>query len=230
MPDWSLLCHVHVPLTSGPLCHHMLGTYYVMYCITVTLHVYCFTDTLGHYTVIHECETPLLRARVSSLHGYCSSLDMILHLPLLGYTDILHGLLLHIYVSLVHGLSHVILLVVIIVTWILGISLLHMHVWFLYSCHMDPRSYYMYYCAMISSSCYMIVSYYWYGYSRYWTWELLICDMWNSTFIVPVSRYIVPVSRYIVLCYQQSSCPVIMLHISCTIFVLVTLCTWHIRS
>ena len=59
-----------------------------------------------------------------------------------------------------HGLPHVILLIVIIVTWILGISLLHMHVWLLYSCHMDPRSYYMYYCAMLPYSCYMIVSCY----------------------------------------------------------------------
>jgi len=84
---------------------------------------------------------------------------------------------------------------------------------------------------------YMIISCYRYGYSRYWTWELLICDMWTSTSIVPVilfllycSRYIVPDSRYIVLCYQQSSGPVIMLPVSCTVFVLVTLYTWHIRS
>ena len=44
------------------------------------------------------------------------------------------------------------------------------------------------------------------------------------------SCYIVPVSRYIVLCYQQSSGPVIMLPVSCTVLVLVTLYTWHIRS
>ena len=86
----------------------------------------------------------------------------------------------------------------------LGISLLHMHIWFFYSGYMDPCSYYMYYCAMLPYSCYMIVSRYWYsysrywihvscywyGYSRYWTWELLICYMWTSTSIVPVSRYI----------------------------------------
>ena len=41
----------------------------------------------------------------------------------------------------------------------------------------------------------------WYWYSRYWIHELLICDMWNPTSIVPVSRYIV-------LCYHQSSGPV----------------------
>jgi len=47
----------------------------------------------------------------------------------------------------------------------------------------------------------------------------------NPISIVPVSRYIVPVSRYIVLCYQQNSGPVIMLPVSCTVFVLVTLYT-----
>jgi len=31
------------------------------------------------------------------------------------------------------------------------------------------------------------------------------------------------VSRYLVLCYQQSSCPVIMLHVPCTVLVLATL-------
>ena len=106
----------------------------------------------------------------------------------------------------------------------LGISLLHMHIWFLYSGHMDPCFYYMYYCAMFPYSCYMIISCYWYGYSHYWTWELLICDMWTSTSIDLVIlfplycfRYIVPDSCYIVLCYQQSSGPVIMLPVSCTV-------------
>jgi len=36
-----------------------------------------------------------------------------------------------------------------------------------------------------------------------------------SRFLLYCSRYIVPVSRYIVLCYQQSSGPVIMLPVSC---------------
>ena len=92
---------------------------------------------------------------------------------------------------------------------------------------------------LVTGYCY---SCYWYGYSRYWTWELLICDMWNPTYIVPVISFLVilfpfPVilfllycSRYIVLCYQQSSGPVIMLPVSCTVFVLVTLYTWYIRS
>ena len=43
-------------------------------------------------------------------------------------------------------------------------------------------------------------------YSRYWIHELLICDMWNPTSIVPVFRYHV-------LCDQQSSCHVIVLHV-----------------
>ena len=126
---------------------------------------------------------------------------------------------------------------VIIITGILGISLLHVPTWFNYSYHMDHRAYYMYYCSMLSYSCYMIVSCYWYGYSRYWTWELLICDMWNPTTIVPVilfpwycSRFPLYCSRYIVLCYQQSSGPIIMLPVSCTVVVLVTLFTWYNRS
>ena len=144
-------------------------------------------------------------------------------------------LLSHVHISPLHILWHVTLLcrihippiyrcttsrntvipyIVIIVTWILGISLLHMHVWFIYSCHMDSRSYYMYYFSMLSPySCYIIVSRYWYYYSHYWTHELLICDVWNPTSIVPVSRY--PV-----LCYQLSSGHVIMLHVPCTVLVL----------
>jgi len=46
-----------------------------------------------------------------------------------------------------------------------------------------------------------------------------------SRFPLYCSRYIVPVSRYIVLRYQQSSGPVIMLPVSCTVVVLVTLYT-----
>ena len=84
---WTLWCHVSSQLRS--LGHHMLGHYDVMYHITVTLHVYCSTDTLGHYTVtIHECETQLCHALVSSLHGYCSSLDI--HWPLLWHVLGIH--------------------------------------------------------------------------------------------------------------------------------------------
>ena len=65
------------------------------------------------------------------------------------------------------------------------------------------------------------------GHESYW---YAICGIPHLLFPLYCSRYIVPVSRYIVLCYQQSSGPVIMLPISCTVFVLVTLYTWHIRS
>jgi len=46
-----------------------------------------------------------------------------------------------------------------------------------------------------------------------------------SRFPLYCSCYIVPVPRYIVLCYQQSSGPVIMLPVSCIVLVLVTLYT-----
>ena len=108
---------------------------------------------------------------------------------------------------------------VILVTWILGISLhgllhfilawtsyafmscLHVTVThpvlFLFPCHIDHRAYYMYYCSMLPYSCYMIVSWYWYGYSHYWTWELLICNMWDGIphllFPFPVILFLFPV-------------------------------------
>jgi len=66
--------------------------------------------------------------------------------------------------------------------------------------------------------------------SRYWTCELLICNMWNPTSIVPVSRYIVPVSRYNVLCYQQSSGPIIMLPVSCTVICILLHCILDIAD
>jgi len=154
-------------------------------------------------------------------------------------------------------------MIIIIITWMLDTPLSHLHpsllhmlttrvytyVLFPSSCHMNHRAYYMYYCfhdnpVFLLYACFPwlillcplldIVSCYWYGYPRYWTWELLVCDMWNPTSIVPVSRYIVLVilfplycSRFPLycLCYQPSSCPVITLPVSCTAIVLVTLYT-----
>ena len=89
--------------------------------------------------------------------------------------------------------------------YILHVLLCHVTVFMLYDWGplwilLDTRSCYMYYCSMLLYSCYMIVSWYWYGYSRYWTWELLICYMWTSTSIDPVSRYIVPVILILLSC------------------------------
>ena len=80
-----------------------------------------------------------------------------------------------------------------------------MHVFVLSSFHMDHRAYYMYYCSMFPYSCYMIVLCYWYGYSRYWTWELLICDMWNPTSIVPVILFPLYCSRFPLYCSMLST-------------------------
>ena len=46
---------------------------------------------------------------------------------------------------------------------------------------------------------------------------LILFPWYCSQFPLYCSCYIVPVSRYIVLCYQQSSGPVIMLPVSCTV-------------
>ena len=68
------------------------------------------------------------------------------------------------------------------------------------------------------------------------TWLFLVTDNY-----IPVTRYVsswyamcgishllFPVSRHLILCYQHSSCPVIMLHVSCTVLVLATLYTLNI--
>jgi len=112
-------------------------------------------------------------------HGYTSSLDTIISYIDIIVTWMLKTLFSHVHTSLWHMLT----------------TQVYMHVLFLSSCYMTHRAYYTDYCSMLPYQCYMIIFGYWYGYSRYWTcywtWELLICDMWNSTSIVPVSRYIV---------------------------------------
>ena len=77
---------------------------------------------------------------------------------------------------------------------------LHMPVLFLSSCHMDHHTYYMYYYFMFPYSWYMIVTCYWYGYSCYWTCELLICDMWEAHIYCSRSRYIVHVILFMLYC------------------------------
>jgi len=61
-------------------------------------------------------------------------------------------------------------------------------------------------------SCYMIVSRYWYWYSRYWTCELLINDGWNPTSLVfhfPLSCFMLStelMSCYRVTCNMHCTC------------------------
>ena len=112
----------------------------------------------------------------------------------------------------------------------LDISLLHMHAWFLHSYHMDPCTYCMYDYSRLSP---FILHVLLCRYHIHVIWLFPVTDMdiavtghescWYAICGNPTS--IVPVSRYIVLCYQQSSGPVIMLPVSCTVFVPVTLYT-----
>ena len=116
-------------------------------------------------------------------------------------------------------------------------SLLHMRVLFLCSCHMDHHSYCMSYCCM-----YIPV------FLLHDCFPLLIClllDTWavdmrcvklSATWIsatgatsrIPHLLYIV--SRYLVSWYQQSSYPIIVLIVPCSILVLTTLCTLNIMN
>ena len=84
------------------------------------------------------------------------------------YTDMFHGLLLHIYVPLVHGYTHsrntAFYIIVIIVTWMLGTQLCHvytslfrMYILFLYSCHMDHCLYCMYIQVFLLHDCFPLL-------------------------------------------------------------------------
>ena len=76
----------------------------------------------------------------------------------------------------------------------------YMHVWFLYSWYMDPRSYYMYYCSMFPYSWYMIVSCYWYGFTDtgHESCWYAICGI--PHLLLYCSRYIVPIILFSLYC------------------------------
>ena len=134
------------------------------------------------YMYYYEDITRLMATRICT--AYCMSYDCDDR-----YMDSgTHGC--HVYIALLH--VHV-MLTYHCYTCMSYFPVTHVYMVSLYSCHMDHHAYYMYYRSVFPYSWYMIVSCYcyWYGYSRYWTWELLRCDMWTSTSIVPVSRYIV---------------------------------------
>jgi len=162
-------------------------------------HYYTDTDTLP--LLLHVIESPV--------RGYVNTVDTI--------TWILCTLLFLIHVPLVHGYTNsqtiVISYIVIIVTWMLDTqlyhvytSLSHMHVLFLYSCHMDHRSYYMsYYCMYIHvfllHDCFPLLD--------TWAVDMRCVELsatWISateaTFKIPHLLYIV--SHYLVSWYQQS--------------------------
>ena len=132
-----------------------------------------------------------------------SSLDIVLHSTLTAViactiTEILHGLLLHIYVPLVHGYTNArITAFHILLSSLHGFSAYHCHTC-MYGFSILVRWIIVQIACLIVAcilmySCYMIVSryFYWYDcywYSRYWIHEPLICDVWNLTSNVPVSR------------------------------------------
>ena len=91
-----------------------------------------------------------------------------------------------------HGLPHFILLLTIMsclhitVTHVchVYISLLHMHVWFLYSCHMDPCSYYMYsYSMLFLYACFMIA---WFPLLDTWAVDMQCVEFHSYCFPFPI--------------------------------------------
>ena len=110
-----------------------------------------------------------------------------------------------------HGLPHFILLLPLCHV---SISLLHMHVWFLSSCHMDPRSYYMY--SMLLYSCYMIVSL-----LLIWIFPLLdmrAVDMRYVEFHIYCSCFPLYCSRFPLYCSKLSTELRSCYHVTCIMY------------
>jgi len=134
------------------------------------------------YTILHVPQLFLIH--VPPIYRYTNSLDTVISYIGIIIIWILGTQLYHVHTSLLHMFT----------------APVYMHVLCLYSCHMDHRSYYKYYCAMLSLySCYMIIA-------RYWTCELLICDVWNSTsicFPFPVILFLAINKAHVLLsCYM----------------------------
>ena len=109
-----------------------------------------YTDTVVHWTWYYFIHWPLL-LYVLVIHRYVTRIIAT-----------------HIYVPLVHGYTNsrntAFHIIVIIVTWMLGTqlchgytSLLHMHVLFLYSCHMDHCLYCMYIQVFLLHDCFPLL-------------------------------------------------------------------------
>jgi len=168
--------------------HHDLG---ILSHGTLLSHVYVSPLHIYYYTTL------IFLIQVPPIHRYTNSLDTLISYIDIIVTWMLDTHLYHDHTSLLH----------------MFIAPVYMHVLFLYSCHMDHRSYYMYYYSMLSLySCYMIVFRYWYWYSSYLIYELLICNVWNPTSIVfrfPLSCFTLSTelrSCYHVTCTMPSTC------------------------
>ena len=113
----------------------------------------------------------MLHISLPLVHRYTNARHVAFHIIVIIVTWMLHTLLSHVHASLWHTFT----------------TRVYMHVLFFTYYHMTHRAYYLDYCSMLLYSCYVIVSCYWYGYSGYWTCELLICDVW-----VPVTDMDIP--------------------------------------
>ena len=111
-------------------------------------------------------------------------------------------------------------------------SLVYIRWLFLYYCYTDHCSYYM----DIPVFFYMTISCYWYrnnipvtGYK--WCWYAMCetkCHMDLSHRASRIPPLLFFVFRYLVSWYQQSSCHIIILHVTCTVIVPDTLCSLNI--
>ena len=216
-----------------------------MCCHDCRHHIYMYlyhryTDTLVHWILLFSsCNTV---ARIYYHTGHCHFIYVSLlyrscytrHYSFMfmyhWYTDTLLHLILcfHIFVSSLHGYS--------IYRYIKFIqpcykdSLVHMHWLFLLSCRMGHYSYYMNYCYMYIHTfplhdCFSLLD--------MWVVDMRCVEL-STTWIQAmgvtsrIPHLLFSIFCYLVLCYQQSSCPGIVLNVPWTVLVLDTLCSLNI--
>jgi len=148
-----------------------------------------------HRDIIRMIATHLCSTRTQiSLHGYCSSPYMILVTNHCYYMYMLHR-----YYDPSHYLHQF------TDTRYTGITATYTHRTSVHACvgsiFLSYGSPCILHVFLFHVPVFMLYDWFllqWCGYSRYWTWELLICDMWTSTSIVPVILFLLYCSRYIV--------------------------------
>ena len=158
---------------------------YIYHSSQILLHVHWYMDTLIYYTLslLHRYSTPLFHELISQLHGHCSSIDKY-H----WYTDTLvhWTLLFHLFVlqitlrcyTCTSGTCITIaqVLYTIITCTCRMDSLVYMLWLFMYSC-CNGLLFLLHDYACIPVTWLYPVILIWY--SCYWTYELLMCDVWN---------------------------------------------------
>ena len=146
-----------------------------------------------------------LHVLVLALHEYSRTRDTVITCAYLWYWI----LLVHVLVDLLHYAS-----IWLFYSYLLSHRFTFMHAMLVFVFSLSWTLFILYGLLLHEYSCILV------------TWLFSVTDIdilvtrhvsyWYA--ICGIPHLLFPVSRYLVLCYQQSSCPIIMLHVPCTVW------------